>query len=76
MTDCYELGKHSVEITPKWLVGKELDWLRLNERKTEMTKKIMPMYFAILNECTFSVLYKYINKYIIFLFNNYMHLKI
>ena len=38
MTDCHELGKHSVEITPKWFVGKELDWMRLNERKIEITK--------------------------------------
>ena len=39
MTDCYGLGKHSVEITPKWLVGKELAWLCFNERKIEITKK-------------------------------------
>ena len=38
MTDFYELVKHSVEITPKWIVGEDLTWLRLNERKVKITK--------------------------------------
>ena len=39
MTDCYQLGKDSVETTPKWIAGKELAWLHLNERKIEIRKK-------------------------------------
>ena len=58
-----------------------ISWKRVRlvtfeQKKNRNNKKIMPIYFAILNECTFSALYKYINKYIFFLLNNYMHLKI
>ena len=63
-----------------------ISWKRIRlvafeRKKNRNNKKIIPMYlyntytYAILNECTFSVLYKDINKYIFFILNNYMHLK-
>ena len=63
-----------------------ISWKRIRlvafeRKKNRNNKKIIPMYlyntytYAILNECTFSVLYKDINKYIFFILNKYMHLK-
>ena len=58
-----------------------ISWKRVRlvtfkQKKNRNNQKIIPTYFAILNGCTFSALYKYINNYFFFLLNNYMHFKI
>ena len=67
MTDCYELGKHSIEITPEMNHWKRVSLVVFERKKNKNNKKIIPMYFAIVSEYTFSVFYKYMNKYLFYI---------
>ena len=46
---------------------KRVSLVAFERKKNKNNKKIIPMYFAIVSEYTFSVFYKYMNKYLFYI---------